>query len=298
MENSLSFKLNLGSAEKSQISFRDFPGPNEYIEFWGDEFNWTALLPFAWKNIATKNIAIRPARSGDLHAQAAYWTAAVHLLGLGLGWTNIGEGLRTWRRYSYRMDQHPILDYILRHYGENIFALERYFGAKPRYEIFGTLSQMSDRSIKLSPEVDNIEGLYSMEMQEGYFESLSGSEKTLALALLNGGTDPLHLEPHVSGSFALRKSDTGYSEVRKLSSTEFSIEFKHYAGWAQEMNRRIEIEPAKGSGFSEDQKVHVFISGIGLLGTFIYHSGTGRWFMYSEDFGAPSLQWDTHSWGN
>ena len=66
----------------------------KYRNFWGDEFGWTALLPLAWTSYSAPGFSVKPVFSesedmADIYSAAAYWSAAIHLLGLGLGWTDI-----------------------------------------------------------------------------------------------------------------------------------------------------------------------------------------------------------------
>jgi hypothetical protein len=188
--------------------------------FWGDEFNWTSLLSVAWKNIENPGLAIRPIvskkkssnSSPQIYSSASYWSTAIHLLGLGMGWTNIGEGLRIWREADFRKDHHPILDFIWRSYGEDIYSLELYFATQQRWQIFNSLSEMGNRvSSETSQPGPNWRSLDYDWQNVGYLESLKSKSRNLAEQLLEGGIDPLHLERHIVESF-IPKKEPDYSD--------------------------------------------------------------------------------------
>ena len=120
----LVFSLQTRGADSSN----EFPDM-DYMGFWGDQYEWTALLPVAWKMIPTNNRLIHP--SGDHQAACCWWNTALHLLGLGMGWTNIATGLQNWRRLDYPTN-HPILQLVFDSYGESIEALEAFLMMKPQ----------------------------------------------------------------------------------------------------------------------------------------------------------------------
>ncbi len=289
--NKLSWRLET----QSSLSLVD------HKNFWGDEYNWTALLPIAWKSFEARDFSIKPDKSGRSselrnYQAASYWATAIHLLGLGMGWTQIGHGLRTWRENNYITESHPILDFIWRSYGEDIRALEVYFGVSERYLIFGALSRMSD-----SPMVstDPVRPMQDYSGWEREYTSESNTESPLAQALLSGG-DALHLESHVVDSFT--PNDMGYyfrPQVRNFKSPYvFDLEFGNYGGWGLLLSQVDELKKFSEDGFREDLEVNVYIRSLGFIGRFMHHNNSGRWFLYSDDFGAPSLQWSSHMWGN
>ena len=88
---------NLWTVENSMHSVEDSDF-GWYQDFWGDQYRWTSLLPLAWKMIDypwfefPKTINESPSDNEVSHdAAAATWNAALHLLGLGMGWSDIGR---------------------------------------------------------------------------------------------------------------------------------------------------------------------------------------------------------------
>jgi hypothetical protein len=273
----------------------------DYRDFWGDEYNWTALLPLAWKSFEAPYFSIRPdLREQDtelrVYQAASYWATAIHLLGLGMGWTQIGHGLRIWRENRYITESHPILDFIWRSYGEEIRALEVYFGVSERYLIFEALSKMSDSPLAISTPLTDRSEYYEWERQ---FSSGSTTRSPLAEALLAGG-DALHLEHHVVDSFTPNEMESYFRPQVKNSNSPyvFDLEFGKYAGWGLLLSQVDELKKFSEDGFREDLEVNVRIRTLGHIGRFMHHNTSGRWFLFSDDFGAPSLQWSSHMWGN
>lgn len=275
---------------------------NRYRDYWGDEYGWTVLLPIAWKSFELPGFSIhpnvtKPTGEKNLYKAASYWTMPIHLLGLGMGWTNIGHGLKMWREGGYRLGHHPILDFIWRCYGEDIRALEVYFGAINRWDIYSTLRSMSSSDNHLEPLSEA--GSYYQDLAQEYERFDSSEKPSLTAMLFWGGTDPLHIERHVASSFRPDGSTPSRAAVRELGDgTQFRVIVQSYAGWAYSLAHQEELLRFSEDGFREDLEIQVELEDFGYLGRFMHHNESGRWFLYSDAQGAPSLQWDAHRWGN
>ncbi len=289
----LSWKLKTGTDQST----------NRYRDYWGDEYGWTALLPIAWKSFEIPGFSIHPTLTkshgmNNTYKAASYWTMPIHLLGLGMGWTDIGYGLGVWREQHYRLEQHPILDFVWRSYGEDIRALEVYFGATTRGEIFEALRSMSsaDRDGKPFRNLEAPYGDWESEYQR--FDS-SDKPSITEMLLSSDGYDPLHIEPHVAGSFRPHDPTQGRATVRQLGDgLSFKVTYDNYAGWAYNLAHQEELRQFSEDGFREDLEIQVELRDFGYLGRFMHHNESGRYFYYSDSHGAPSLQWDAHRWGN
>jgi hypothetical protein len=132
----------------------------------------------------------------------------------------------------------------------------------------------------------------------GYMKSLNAKSRRLAERLLEGGTDPLHLEPHVTESFRQRDLENTSQRVTQLGESKFLVKYSRYAGWAHSLAREIDLKSMFRNGFNWETEVRVELENFGPLGRFCYSNESGRWFLYSDKYGAPSLQIDAHRWGN
>jgi len=275
---------------------------NRYRDYWGDEYGWTALVPIAWKSFELPGFSIQPTlskASGEksTYKAASYWTMPIHLLGLGMGWTDIGHGLRVWREGRYQLDHHPILDFLWRSYGEDIRALEVYFGATERWDIYSTLRAM--KSEDKGEEPFRNERPPYLQWANEYERLASSREPSLTAKLFSGGTDPLHIEHHVVESFQPQSSNPGRATVRELGDgIRFKVTYDTYAGWAHRLSHQAEFRQFSEDGFREDLEIQVELERFGYLGRFMHHNESGRYFYYSDSQGATSLQWDAHRWGN
>jgi hypothetical protein len=288
----LAWKLKTGTDESL----------DRYRDYWGDEYGWTALVPIAWKSFELPGFSIhpnltKPTGKKNAYKAASYWTMPIHLLGLGMGWSDIGHGLRVWREARYALDHHPILDFLWRSYGEDIRALEVYFGAISRWDIYSALRSMSS--------VDNLRDLSYTEDPEyrewarEYEQFISSGNPSPTAMLFWGGTDPLHIEQHVVDSFKPQSSNTGRATVRDLGDgIRFKVTYDTYGGWAYNLAHQQEFRQFSEDGFREDLEIQVELRDFGYLGRFMHHNESGRYFYYSDSHGAPSLQWDSHRWGN
>jgi hypothetical protein len=278
-------------------------GDQRYRDQWGDEWRWTSMLPLAWSNIDIENLTIRP-RAGQFKYDEPYthaiaqWSMALHLLGLGMGWNNIGAGLRNWARYEFREGYHPILDFLKRTFGDEIRALEVYFGVSPRVQILEALD-----AIRLGiPESfdgwtfdESLMFEYEIEVMD-WVRSADPSEPTLASLLLSGG-DALHLEDHCAASFRDPLRDLMGAERRIRNGNFVQIWTHLYGGWAHRLaatSHEFKDADFLGEGHIT---VQVEIEKIGVIGNFIWSKESSRWFRYSEGYGVPSLQYEAHLWG-
>lgn len=272
----------------------------KYNNFWGDEFGWTALLPIAWTSYSAPGFSIKPVFEAsesmeETYSAASYWSAAVHLLGLGMGWTDIGEGLRKWRDKGYQDGNHPILDFIKRSYGEDIRALEVWFGVHQRHRLQEALSDLARKPMEMMEEPAD----FSLYMQwEIDYVDVSRERRTLPSRLLDGG-DALHLEDHVVASIQGHEGRGAEPWIHPQNGgSSKTVTFYRYGGWALELAQLSELRPADENVHPMDQAVGVEIENMGRLGDFVLHPASNRWFVFSHTYGLPSLQWEAHNWGN
>lgn len=272
---------------------------DRYRHFWGDEYRWTALLPIAWKSIEIKDFAIKPGErtrdDGDWDSRPfALWSMAIHLLVLGMGWNDVGKGLRTWRENGYRDETHPILDFLFRTFGTNIGALEIYYANGNGFMTADAAKRMTvplytnrGESLSYEPDSDWSFEPNSELLDRDFYEPLVQ------------GSDSLHLDMHVAHSILGEQIDLDRPWIRRVGEeAEFKFAVNQYAGWALQLARADELEIIGEDGTLLDVEVRVTIQDIGDIGTFYLNKSTGRWFMFSESFGVPSLQWDSHLWGH
>jgi hypothetical protein len=298
MDKDLELNLNirLSNSETNQVHYRNA---------WNDDYLWNSMLPLAWSCIDISGISIRPNKQrslgGDSHASAiAQWAMAIHLLGLGMGWTNIGKGLRTWASRSYGEGFHPILDFLAKNFGSEIEALEIYFGVSPRHQIREVLELFSAPGGKdaHSTSIENVDSSKYEFRARKFLEGSDSRTRSLGQHLLNGG-DALHLDGHCAKSF--RGNENGGSfmglDHRVESEQLLKIWTPWYGGWAHRLavtSDYLKTDTLLGPG---SKFVSIEIQDIGSLGTFIWNPKTGRWFRYTEHYRGFE-QVETHEWGN
>ncbi len=278
---------------------------------WGEQYEWTCMLPIAWKLIGTSDTRIRPSAS-DNQRDPSWWFTPLHLLGLGLGWTDIGKGLYEWERQGYPQGAHPILDFIYNTWGESIGALQAwlrigYFSE----DIEGPLAALRDSSheqFRLDPIKVEEDEYYEETIR--YLESrgVSGRRLDLARHQLFGGTDPFHLSMHFKGSiwpnddeYHMAYLTDDYSEEDNdafaINPEEYLWEahFGRYAGFHVQLNL-LAAGMMTGEAFSGKECVRVHVRNFGYLGEFMRHEKTRRWFLFSQSDYARVV--DAHLWGN
>ena len=183
-----------------------------------DRGNWGALLQFAWASIDSDSLTVfgGTANSAANHQRehaASMWTAAIQLMAVGLGWTDLRLGLqRAKSQHAFQSAKDPILRFLWRHFGESIYELETFVGA-------GSLGQTREALLRIRQNGFRLASLkrddssdaesapmhlpsISGEQTEEYarrFEQLGSqrdSKNWLVRELFVGGYDPLHLDSH------------------------------------------------------------------------------------------------------
>lgn len=297
MENDfeLDWNIRLSNVVHDEIRYR---------EHWGDEYLWTSMLPLAWSSIDISGISIRARRrqrlGGDSHESAiAQWSMAIHLLGLGMGWTDIAKGLRGWREHDYREGHHPILDFLLNNFGDQIEALEVFFAISSRNEINDALLDIrrSARGDNSSLEIENQFGSeYEFQLREFLEEDRYG-EKSFGRLLLESG-DALHLDSHCASSFRDALRDMMGMEIRTRQGEYLKIWTPYYGGWAHRLAATTRDLHTDEFLEADCTMIDVDIKTIGYIGTFAWGGTTNRWFRYSQNYGHATQQFEAHCWGN
>jgi hypothetical protein len=296
--NDLAFSAQLkGSGIRDQ-----YPGMS-YQDFWGDEYPWTALLPLAWKLVST-NARLKPPVN-DHERALGWWSTPIHLLALGMGWTNLALGLQSWRQMGYP-DSNPVLRFIKESYGPSIEALEVFLVTHEDFnqEMIETLSIHGHRDLAIDDH--NPAEFYEIPISPGerYLEHAQrvhnfGPRWDMTKNLLFGGWDSCHLTRQIINSLAY--DDTTYhhreeldeSKVLFMTEDRIGIEAPAYKGFAY---RLIQAASMHSETFSKKPVVSLSIRTLGHIGDFIQSEQTGRFYMAAE--ANPGLNHDLHLIGN
>ena len=269
----------------------------------GDEGPWVQLLGFAWSNIDVNGVSIRPRKSQvgnhEPHQHAiAQWSMAVHLLGLGLGWNDIGLGLRRWRENRYELGVHPILDFLWANFLHEIEALEIWFGFYPRTAIANALEQ-----IKIGRYVPDTEVEIAMHLAPEYARRRemwlykNEKERGSVSRLLLQDNDSLHLDDHCGNSFLETGWDLMGSQVWNRFEGHAVLMSPYYQGWAHRLamhnDRYKELTEA-----GEQVAIDVYLEGIGSLGKYVWDEVTQRWWRNSRDALSSRREHTAHLWGH
>ncbi len=252
----------------------------EWIEFFGDEYNWTSLLPLAWAAVAGPSSRVKPPKLGgeqEIFRLASWWNTPLHLLGYGLGWTHIGKGLTNWREEGYSVEN-DILRFVFNTYGPSIEALEYWLNSSDgAYEIHQTLFEVGGGKVTsrdFTPSAQTFR-----RQQDDFIASLSsGPRHRLGESFITGGGyDPLHLTGHFLGALGIWQEGGRPTTPAAISeSGDFELlRLETYRGWMISLAARFQV-----SGWLENTNprkvIQVEISGLGVLGTFAYCEQTGR----------------------
>lgn len=275
---------SLGSGKDEQ-----YPGMS-YQNFWGDQYEWTALLPLAWKLVST-NGRIRPDSTNHQKA-CCWWNVPLHLLGLGMGWTNIALGLQQWRELGYPADT-PVLRFIKESYGTSIEALEVFLVTREQFnyefietlKLYGFSQFLPDDNLRASQYEDLDLGSDERYLEQAKRRHNFGPRWEMAKHLLLGGYDSCHLSAHFQFSAAF--DETVVHDVKELDEIEalfltenrIGIETPAYKGFCY---RLIEAMGMHSEKYETSPIVSLYIKTLGHIGDFQHSRVTGRFFLIGD----------------
>jgi hypothetical protein len=263
---------------------------NGFQEFWGDEYNWNSLSPLIWKLVDVPKLRVSPPKPGNIFAEGSWWMAAIHLLGYGMGWTNIGAGLRAWRIDGYPTSNH-VLRTVYHTWGPSIEGLEIWLNSSGL--ITSDLAKLTDGKYRNSetPDLD-----LDRQIQVFRSKSLSGPRHALTERFFTGDKDPLRLSDHFHGSigdsvFKTDDQDPGWYYGEHTA----SVILMKLPGWHQTVVDGLKLY----YGERLDQvNVEVSLYSFGSLGKFQYSANTGRLYRTLVGYKAFGSESEYHQAGN
>lgn len=269
-----------------------------YKNFWGDEFRWTALLPFAWKLIDNHWLEFPDLALYDSDEETAFnsaisiWSAAIHLLGLGMGWSDIEKGLAEWETLDFATGYHPVLDLVKKLCGDELDLLE--FHIRQNRGIYGWVFSQIDEA----PEKVNLERNPRSDPDE--IQDWAADMAPLGRLLLHGGSDPLHLSPHFRDSVIGDDEFSRDFKLDRLRGDRYVLRLPRYAKWPLQL-KNCGAQERNEIGEFLYESVDVQIENLGSIGLFVGGGGQydRRRFRYSETYKEikAGSQYISHYWG-
>lgn len=260
-----------------------------FKEFWGDDYEWVALVPLAWKLANSGLMRIKPPSVEDHRALAGWWSVPLHICVLGLGWNNVARGLRNWREGGYVANT-AALQFLKNTYGPGISALEVFLIETGfNDDIIETMGAVTTRSYTTSETPEPLlNDLGEYESAEEFLERANRQQQLdkawmTAFPLLSGGTDPLHISFHFTGSADY--SETIVHDVEELDEIKvishslgrIAVEAPAYKGFAY---RLIQAGSAYWElEYQDEPIISLHIRNIGFIGDFTRCRTTGRFYL-------------------
>jgi hypothetical protein len=246
------------------------PEDVRWTDFYGDEYNWTSMVPILWQSVDAPASRILPPKvlpHGFSQETCAWWNGALHLLAFGMGWVNIAKGLREWREGGYSREN-AVLRLLFDTYGSSIEALEFWLYKGYLDMHLGNTGQSRDAA---RPSPERLEG----QQMRLTMNIDSGPRHQLTRQIIEGN-DNLHLSGHFPGSVG-----NPYDSPTRIDEDLFD----------QDMSRRLlRVRLYKGwhkavSGFLLDENrtletteitAAVLVPRIGYLGSYAVSPTTSK----------------------
>ena len=263
----------------------------QWREFFGDEYNWTSMVPILWQSVDSPTARILPPKPEPLELifkTCAWWNGALHLLVFGMGWVNVAKGLREWREGGYSREN-AILRLVFDTYGSSIEALELWL-QKGYLDVH--LRITGEQREAARPSADELE---AQKMRLNGLIS-SGPRHQLSGDLINGN-DALHLSMHFPGSIGdPHDSPTRIDEdLRDDLSPHRQLRVRLYKGWHRAVSEYLREQELAAT--PDGVLAAVLVSRLGYLGTYALSPSTGRAFRRSPQT-EFSRDHDYHLMGN
>lgn len=269
-------------------------GRPRFEMMWGGQYEWNCLLPVAWRNYSSSEIQISRTNSGSDYS-LSWYTTPLHLLGLGLGWTDIGLGLFEMYRTGARPSDHPVLEFVVRNWGLDLQDLLVWLATSPiASEIADPLGDLRKKSAGSDePWLSTSWFTWDRKDLEKLLENWGGGERReKERSSFSGGTDPMHLTSHfaksVIGEDFVLPGEVNALGGQSLPADYYSVSTKRgavwlpqYAGFSNELHYRS-IGKTGLPVFDPTAVIAVNISGFGHLGNFTRSRRTGRWYVIPD----------------
>lgn len=282
----------------------------EFEMFWGAQYEWSSMLPIAWKLCSFEEGRVK-APSLKAENLGSWWSTPLHLLGLGLGWTDIGKGLYEWGRQGYPAD-HPILIFIHNTWGPSIEALEHFMRQRPGNPIESALLDLRNSKFEASrvfkpADSYDVQEDRSLLREKINSNRLRGKRSELAHRLLSEDFDPFHLTSHFPNSVWPNEDEATpffmtddfveegvETEELDSGSKTFKVSLPRYAGFHVALNA-IAAGYTGETVYDGGERMQVTLDRFGFLGEFVRHEKTNRWFLNSNEIERGAY---VHMWGN
>jgi hypothetical protein len=297
------------------LSPEDFEGPSQpgylkhekamqWSDFWGDEYAWTNRLPVAWSVIdspylhdtvvpQTAYIDGGPNADKYWYHRASTWTSVLHLLIIGMGWTNITAGLRSWRAEHYRLGHHPVLDLIATMCSKSdLQALEHFLHPWHNNELMFRISVLLDDTYQRRPEIRPED---ERRDEAAIADNLACASLLGRSLFSGGGTDPLHVVMHVQ-QWMERTERAREAKIQKISEGRYRVVATSYAAGIGALARSDLTRLDDPDDHHTEAEAELVVEGLGSLGHYFGVTGK-RWFRVSESYINIAAQFNSASWG-
>ena len=235
---------------------------------YGEQAEWGFAIPWTYQVLAAprshRPILRAPEPDEDFSPGAlAYWSALLHLLVYGFGWSRPDQGLRWW--YD---DEKPTDD-------PKLALLSEIWDADGQLDWFAAWLWTSGGRIYLRRPIGAPSDT-PVDTDERWLADVEHRIRVSgAPAPFGGGYDPLHLGGHIDGP--LQRPARGHGRVSLDRSGDRHATFvaDSMTGWYRQLLDGIDIS---GDHAGRSWKVDVVVRPVGWLGTYRRSRSTGLWY--------------------
>lgn len=238
-------------------------------DVFGEQAEWGFAIPWMYQALAAprarRPMLRAPAPEDDSWPGAlAYWSALLHLLVYGFGWSRPDRGLRWWYDAGRPTDDPKLA--LLSEIWERDGQLD-WFAAWLWTD--GARNYLSpDSGMPVADHVD-VEPQWLARTAE----EVSRSDTP---APYGGGSDPLHLAVHSNGPLERLSSQTARLTTHPEGERRAALSLTSMTGWYRALRDNAASLP--GIGTSPSWRVDVIVRPVGWLGTYRRSRLTGQWF--------------------
>ncbi|MDO8392489.1 MAG: hypothetical protein Q7V57_18600 [Actinomycetota bacterium] len=237
-------------------------------DVFGEQAEWGFAIPWMYQALAApraRRPVLRAPEPGDHFWPGAlgYWSALLHLLVYGFGWSRPDSGLRWWH-----VAERPVDD-------PKLALLSEIWDADGQLDWFAAWLWTSGGRDYLPRSSAGSEG-QGVEVDDRWLADVEQRITNSGTpAPFGGGSDPFHLSAHIDGPLQQTRAGAQLA-IAPSGERRASLTLDSMTGWYAALTDEAGSLP--GHEASPSWNVDVVVRGVGWLGTYRRSRTTGLWF--------------------
>ncbi len=241
----------------------------EVQNVFGEQAEWGFSIPWTCQALAaprSNRPMLQAPQPGDdfMPGALAYWSALLHLLVYGFGWSNPGRGLRWWYDAGKPIDD------------PKLALMSEVWDADGQLDWFAAWLWTTGACCYLDRPIGSAAD-DPVTVDPGWLERVErGISESQTPAPYGGGSDPLHLTAHIDGPMQRRVRGRSQLTLHTGGRRTAAFVADSMTGWYCALLEDAAALPGDDAG--RPWEVDVVVRPVGWLGSFHRSRSTGLWY--------------------